>query len=69
MEVLCHEYNADQWHLFIDSSKVSLNVVLLHNGKTFPYVPFAHAANMKESHENTRESISMTNLSGRYVVI
>jgi len=31
MEVLGHEYNPDQWHLFIDSSKVSLKVVLLHN--------------------------------------
>jgi len=32
MEVLGHEYNLDQWRLFIDSSKVSLKVVLLHNG-------------------------------------
>ena len=26
MEVLGHEYNPDQWRLFIDSSKVSLKV-------------------------------------------
>ena len=32
MEVLGHECNPDQWRLFIDSSKVSLKVVLLHNG-------------------------------------
>ena len=30
-EVLGHEYNPDQWCLFIDSSKASLKVVLLHN--------------------------------------
>jgi hypothetical protein len=38
--------------LFIDSSKVSLKVVLLHNGKRFPSIPLAHAANMKENYEN-----------------
>jgi len=48
MEVLGHEYNPDQWPLFIDSSKVSLKLVLLHNGNRFPSVPLAHAANMKE---------------------
>jgi hypothetical protein len=31
MEVLGHECNQDQWCLFIDSSKVRLKVVLLHN--------------------------------------
>jgi len=69
MEVLCHEYNPGQWRLFIDSSKVSLKVVLLHSGNRFPSVPWAHAANMKESYESIWESLSMTNLSGSYVVI
>jgi len=41
MEVLGHEYNPEQWRLFIDSSKVSLKVVLLHNGNRFPSVPLA----------------------------
>ncbi len=31
MEVLGHEFIPDPWRLFIDSSKVSLKVVLLHN--------------------------------------
>jgi hypothetical protein len=44
MEVLGHEYNPDQKCLFIDSSKVSLKVVLLHNGNRFPSVRLAHAA-------------------------
>jgi hypothetical protein len=69
MEVLGHEYNPDQWRLFIDSSKVSLKVVLLHNGNRFHSVPLVHAANMKENYEITWGSISMTNLSGSYVVI
>ena len=52
MEVLGHEIDPDQWHLFIDSSKVSLKVVLLHNGNKFLSVPLAHAINTKESYEN-----------------
>jgi len=54
MEVLGHEYNPDQWHLFTDTSKVSLKVVLLHNGNRFPSVPLAHAAKMKESYESMK---------------
>jgi len=54
MEVLGHEFIPDQWRLFIDSSKVSLKVVLLHNGNKFPSVPLAHAANMKESYESLK---------------
>jgi len=69
MEVLGHEYNPDQWRLFIDSSKLSLKVVLFHNGNKVPSVPLAHAANMKESYESIWGSLSMTNLSGSYVVI
>ena len=54
MEVLGHEYNPDQWRLFIDSSKVNTKVVLLHNGNRFPSVPLAHAVNTKESYENMK---------------
>jgi len=54
MEVLGHEFNPDQWCLFIDSSKVNLKVVLLHNGNKFPSIPLAHAANMKESSESMK---------------
>jgi hypothetical protein len=49
MEFLGHGYNPDQWQLLIDSSKVSLKVVLFHNGNRFPSVPLAHATNMKEN--------------------
>jgi len=54
MEVLGHEYNPDQWRLFIDSSKVSLKLVLLHNRNRLPSVPLVHAANMKESYESMK---------------
>ena len=52
MEVLGHEYNPDQWRLFIDSLQMSLKLVLLHNGNRFLSVPLAHAANMKKSYES-----------------
>ena len=52
--MLGHEFNPDQWHLFIDLSKVSLKAVLLHNGNRFSSVPLAHAANMKESYESMK---------------
>jgi hypothetical protein len=32
--------------LFIDSSKISLKAVLLHNWNKYPSVPLAHAVNM-----------------------
>ena len=62
LEVLGHEYNPDQWRLFINSSKVSLKMVLLHslkmvllhNRNRFPSVPLAHAANMKENYESMK---------------
>jgi len=54
MEVLGHEYNPDQWRLFIGSSKVNLNLFLLHNGNRFPSVPLAHPAKVKESYENMK---------------
>jgi hypothetical protein len=54
MEVLGHEYNTDQWHLFIDSLKVSLNVVLLQNRNRFPSVPSDHATNIMEVYESMK---------------
>ena len=45
--------------LFTDLSKVSLKVVLLHNGNRFPSVPLVHAANRKESYENMKLLLGM----------
>jgi hypothetical protein len=52
MEVLHHECNPDQWRLFIDSSKVSLELVLLHDRNRIHSIPLAHAAKMKEYYES-----------------
>ena len=54
MEVLDHEHNPNQWHLFIDSSKVRLKLVLLHNGNRLPSVPLAPAAKTRESYESMK---------------
>jgi hypothetical protein len=54
MEVLGCEYNPEWWRLFIDSSKVSFKVVLLHNRNRFYSIPLAHAANIKETYESMK---------------
>ena len=54
IEVLGREYKPEQRRLFIDSSKVSLKLVLLHNGNRFPYVLLAHAANTKKSYASMK---------------
>jgi len=54
IEFIGCECNPDQWRLFIDSSKVRLKVVLIHNGNRFPSVPLAHAANTKENYESIK---------------
>ena len=46
------KHEPDQWRLFIDSSKLSLKAVLLHNGNTYPSVPVGHSVHMNESYEN-----------------
>ena len=45
-------YNPCDWHLFVDSSKLSLKVVLLHNGNLFASVPLVHSTQTKKSYEN-----------------
>ena len=55
MVVLVHEYNPDQWRIFIDSSNLSPKWVLLHKGNRFPSVSFVHATNMKVSFESIWE--------------
>ncbi|UYV82677.1 hypothetical protein LAZ67_22000521 [Cordylochernes scorpioides] len=54
MEALGHDHDTEEWRLFIDSSKISMKAVLLHNGNKFPSVPIAHASNMKETYENMK---------------
>jgi len=46
---------SDEWRLFIDSSKVSLKAVLLHNGNVLPSIPVAHAFGIKENDDSMKQ--------------
>ena len=48
---LGYQHISDGWRLFIDSSKINLEAVLLHNNNIKLSVPVAYAINMKESYE------------------
>ena len=63
MDLLCkdHNYNKDDWRLFIDSGKNNLKAVLLHNGNKLPSVPIAHAYGMEESYESLKSLLTALN--------
>ena len=46
-----NDYNPEEWRLFIDSSKYSLKVVLLHNGNVLGSIPVAHSTKLKETYD------------------
>ena len=63
-------YDPDEWRLFIDSSKSSLRVVLLHNGNIFGSVPLAHSVSMKEEYSDIKDILKLLttkNINGLYV--
>jgi hypothetical protein len=45
------EYNPSEWRLFIDSSKRSLNSVLLNNRIKYGSLPIGHSTRMKEEYK------------------
>lgn len=45
------EHSTEAWRLFIDSSKASLNSVLLHNGNMYASVPVGCSVHLKETYE------------------
>jgi hypothetical protein len=51
----CKQYVADEWRLFIDSSKASLKCVLLNNGNMFAAIPIGHSVQMKESYDTMKK--------------
>ena len=53
MQTLYINHNPLDWRLFIDSSKLSLKAVLLHNGNTLPSIPVGHSVH-NESYENMK---------------
>ena len=61
MNELGYEHVPDEWRLFIDSSKLSLKAVLLHNGNQNPSVPVAHAVGMKETYESMEILLKVVN--------
>jgi hypothetical protein len=55
------EYDANEWRLFIDSSKRSLKAVLLNNGNKYSSVPIGYSFQMKENYENMAHLLSSIN--------
>jgi len=58
MNALGIKHGRQEWRLFIDSSKLSLKTVLLHNGKQHPSVPVQHAVHMKETYDNLKQLLN-----------
>jgi len=54
MEDLQLQHTSWKWMPSIDSSKVSLEAVLLHNGNKLTFVPQAHTLHMKETYDNVQ---------------
>lgn len=54
-------YDPNEWRLFIDSSKLSLKAVLLHQGNEKPSIPVAHAVHMTESYETMSLLLDLIN--------
>jgi len=48
------EFRAEDWRLFIDSSRRSLKCVLLHNGNHYPSLPIAHSMKLREDYETIK---------------
>ena len=55
-ESLESEHDFNEWKLSIDSSKASLEAVLLNNENKKPSIPLTHATALKENHETTENS-------------
>jgi hypothetical protein len=51
MNALRIKHDPQEWRIFIDSSKLSLKAVLLHNGNQHLSIPVGHAVQMKETYK------------------
>ena len=58
MNALRIKHDPLEWQLFIDSSKLSLKAVLLHNGYQHASIPVGHAVHMKEPYENLKQLLN-----------
>jgi len=71
MQTLNINQNPLDWRLFTDSSKLSLEAVLLHNDNTLPSIPVGHSMRNKELYENInilRNAISYDKSNSKSVV-
>jgi hypothetical protein len=50
MQTLNINHNPLDWRLFIESSRLSVKAVFLHNGNTLPSIPIGHSVHIKESY-------------------
>ena len=55
MNALGIKNDPQEWRLFIDSSKLILKAVLLHNGNQHPSIPVGYAVHMKETYEYLKQ--------------
>ena len=61
MQEFGYSHRPEEWRLFIDSSKLSLKAVLLHNKNILPSIPVGYAAHMKETYENMKNLLQSIN--------
>ncbi|GFR22344.1 uncharacterized protein TNCT_690071 [Trichonephila clavata] len=54
----------NNWRLFIDSSKLSLKAVLLHNGNLLPSIPIGHSVLVKETYANVYKTSRVNKILG-----
>ena len=60
MQELEYSHRSEEWRLFIDSSKLSLNAVL-HNVNMLPWTPVGYSAHMNEIYENMKQLLQCIN--------
>jgi len=61
MQELGYTHRSEEWRLFIDSSKLSLKAVLLHNVNMLPSIPIGYAAHTTETYENMKHLLQYIN--------
>ena len=55
LNAMCCEYEPVEWRLFIDSSKRSLQCILLYRENVFASIPIGHSFRMKESYDSVKQ--------------
>jgi len=63
MQTLNINHNHLDWQLFIDSSKLSLKALLLHNGNTLPSISVGHSVHNNELYKNPKILMEAINYS------